>query len=163
MSSPFIYTWFYFNTVFIQNIIVFLFFKHSKLIESSPILNLVQSYRTIFPQTILVFYHPSCTSFLSQFSSLPIIYFILGVRSGSLTFLVPMSANCRYTSHQSIFCILHFLHSLQNTFSLKCVWYVWYPCHSQPCTQHIYYPRQSKYIPLELCMYPCSTIHESTF
>ena len=33
---------------------------------------------------------------------------MLGVRTGSLTFLVPMSANCRPPSHQSILCILHF-------------------------------------------------------
>ena len=27
-----------------------------------------------------------------------------------------------------------FLHSLQNIFSLQCVWYVWYPYHYYPCT-----------------------------
>ena len=85
-----------------------MFFEHSKLIESSPKLNLVQPYITLVPWTILVFFHPSCTSVLSQFSSLTIIYFILGVLSVSLTFLVPMSANYRPPSHQSIFCILHF-------------------------------------------------------
>ena len=43
-----------------------------------------------------------------QFSSLTIIYFILGVRSGSLKLLVPIYANCRPPSHQSILCILNF-------------------------------------------------------
>ena len=40
----------------------------------------------------------------------------IGVRSGSLTFLVPMSSNCRPPSHQSIFCILHF-----SPFLTKCI------------------------------------------
>ena len=62
------------------------------------------SFYTEYP----VLYHPSWTSVLSQFLSLTIIYFILGVKSGSHTFLVPMSANCRPPSHQSILCILHF-------------------------------------------------------
>ena len=40
--------------------------------------------------------------------SLTIIYFILGVGSGSHTLLVLISTNCRPPSYQSIFCILHF-------------------------------------------------------
>ena len=31
-----------------------------------------------------------------------------------------------------------------------------------PCTQHIYYPRKSKELPLELCFNLCLKIHEST-
>ena len=85
-----------------------MFFKHFKLIESITQLNLVYPYRTLVLHDYLVLYHPSCTSFMSQFSSITIIYLILGVRSDSFTFLVPMSANCRPPSHQSIFCILHF-------------------------------------------------------
>ena len=83
-----------------------------KLSEFSPKLN----HRTIVPYTILVFCHPSCTSVLSQFSSLTIIYFNLCVRSGLLTVLVPMSANYRPPSHQSILCILHF-----SPFVKKCI------------------------------------------
>ena len=64
-----------------------------KLIESSPKLNVAYSYRTLVPQTILLLCHLSCTSVLSQFSIINIIYFILGVRSGSLTFLVLTSIN----------------------------------------------------------------------
>ena len=59
--------------------------------------------------------HPSCTSVLYQLSSLAIIYFILGVKSLSPTFLVAMSANCRPPSHQSILCILNF-----SPFLTKC-------------------------------------------
>ena len=58
--------------------------------------------------TILYYITPLVQVFCLQFSSLTIIYFILGVRSGSLTLLVPMSANCRPPSHQSILRILHF-------------------------------------------------------
>ena len=57
-----IYTWFSFNTFFIQNNIVFIleqtvfmFLKHFKLIESSPKLNLVQSYINLVLQTILYY------------------------------------------------------------------------------------------------------------
>ena len=110
-----------------------------------------------------IFCHPYCSSVISQFFSLTIIHFILGVISGSLTFLVPMSANCRPLSHQSILCIFYFLNSLQNSFSSQCVWCVWYTYHSYPCTWHIYYSRQSKELPLELWLYPSSSIHESTF
>ena len=55
-----------------------------------------------------VFYHPSCTSVLSQLSSITIIYFILGGKSGSPTFLVSMFANCRPPSNQSTLWSLHF-------------------------------------------------------
>ena len=55
-------------------------------------------------------------SVLSQLLIITIIYFILGVRSASLTFLVPMSANCRPPSHQSILYILHF-----SPFLTKCI------------------------------------------
>ena len=61
-----------------------------------------------------VLYHPSCTSVLFQFSSLTIIYLIFGFRSGSLTFLVQITSNCRPPSHQSILCILHFSPFLTN-------------------------------------------------
>ena len=44
------------------------------------------------------------------------IYFILGVISGSLTFLLPISANCRPPPHQSILCIFHF-----SLFLTKCI------------------------------------------
>ena len=51
-----IYTWFYFGTFFMQNNIVFIleqkvfmFSKYFKLIELSPQLNLVYSYRTLAP------------------------------------------------------------------------------------------------------------------
>ena len=47
-------------------------------------------------------------SFLYQLSILTIIYLILGVKSGSPTFLVAMSDNHRPPSLQSILCILHF-------------------------------------------------------
>ena len=103
-------------------------------IESIPILNRVYSFRTLVPYTILVLFQPSYTSALSQFSSLTIIYFILGVRSVSLTLLVPMSANFRPPSHQLILCILHFYPFLNNALSLQCVWYVLYPYRSYTCT-----------------------------
>ena len=85
-----------------------MFFKHFKLIESNP--NSIYSIHSeiFFFITILNYITPLVQVFCLQFSSLTIIYFILGVRSGSLTFLVPMSANCRPTSHHYILCILHF-------------------------------------------------------
>ena len=104
------------TTLFIFWIYSFYVLRTFKLIESSPELNLVQSYRTIVPQNILVFYHPSCASIMSQLLSLTIIYFILGVRSGSITLLVPMSSNFRPPSHQSILCLFHFY-----PFLTKCI------------------------------------------
>ena len=47
----------------------------------------------LFLMTILYSITPPAQVFCFQFSSLTIIYFILGVSSGSLTFLVPMSSN----------------------------------------------------------------------
>ena len=86
---------------------IFMFFKHFKLIESNP-------NSCFLDQSVL--YHPFFTSVLSQFSSLTIIHFILGVRSGSLTFLLPMYVNCRPPSHHSILCIFHF-----SQFLTKCI------------------------------------------
>ena len=85
------------------------------MIESSPQLNLVYSYRTLVHTDYPVSSHPSCTSFIYQLSSLTIIYFILGLKSFSPTFLVAMSVNCRSPSNQSILCILHF-----SQFLIKC-------------------------------------------
>ena len=58
----YIYTLFFFNTVFIHNNIVFILeqtvfnvLQKFKLIELSPKLNLVQSYRTFFPYNILYY------------------------------------------------------------------------------------------------------------
>ena len=94
---------------------VFMFFEHSKLL--SLVLNSIYS-----SHTELLFHRLSCILSpllykcpVSVFS-ITIIYFILGVRSGSLTFLVPMSANCRPPSHQSILLILHFY-----PFLTKCI------------------------------------------
>ena len=56
------------------------------------------------------------TRVLYQVSSLTMRYFILGVRSGSLTLSVPISANYRPPSHQSILCILYF-----SPFVKKCI------------------------------------------
>ena len=76
------------------------------LVESSAQFSIViQNYCFI---DYHVFCHPSCTSVLSQISSLSIIYFILGVKSCSPIFLVANSASFRPTSHQSIFCIFYF-------------------------------------------------------
>ena len=66
--------------------------------------------------TILYYITPLVQVLCLQLSSLTIIYFILGVRSGSLTILVPMSTNCRPPLHQSILCILHF-----SPFLTKCI------------------------------------------
>ena len=55
-----------------------------------------------------VFCHPCCTSVISHLSSLTMIYFILGFKLFSPTFLVEISANFRPPSHQSILWILHF-------------------------------------------------------
>ena len=66
----------------------------------------------------LVFCHHSCTIVLYQLSSLTIIYFIIGVKSLSPTFLVAMSANCRPPSHQSILWILQFYPFLNKLFIL---------------------------------------------
>ena len=85
-----------------------MFSKHFKLIELSPKLNLVYSFIIFVPQTILYSITPLVQVFCLRLSILTIIYLIIGVRSGSLKFLVPMSANCRPPSHQSILCILHF-------------------------------------------------------
>ena len=59
---------------------------------------------------------PSCTSVLSQLSSLTIVYFILGVKSCPPKFLLAMSHNYRPPSHQSILCILKF-----SPFLTKCI------------------------------------------
>ena len=58
----------------------------------------------------------SCTIVMPQLSSLTMIYFILGFKSLSLTFLVTMYFNCRLPSHQSISCILQF-----SIFLTKCI------------------------------------------
>ena len=91
-------------------------FKNFKLIELNP--NSIYSSHSelLFSITILYSITPLVQVFCLQFSSLTIIYFILGVRSGSLTFLVPMSANCRPPSHKSILCIFHF-----SPFLTKCI------------------------------------------
>ena len=93
--------------------------KHFKMIESNP--NSIYSIHSelLFLTAILYYITPLVQVLCLQFSSLTIIYFILGVRSGSLTFLVPMSANCRPPSHQSILCILHFYPLLT-----KCILFV---------------------------------------
>ena len=70
----------------------------------------------LFFITILYSITPLVQVFCLQLWSLIIIYFILGVRSGSLTFLVPMSVNCRPPSHHSILCIFHF-----SQFLTKCI------------------------------------------
>ena len=93
-----------------------MFFKDFKLIESNPNSIEYNHSELLFFITILYSMTPLVQVFCIQFSSLTIIYFILGVRSGSLTFLVPMSANYRPPSHQSIFCILHF-----SQFLTKCI------------------------------------------
>ena len=56
----------------------------------------------------IVLCHPYFNIVLSQLSILTIIYFIIGVKSFSPTFLGAMSANWRPLSHQSILCNLHF-------------------------------------------------------
>ena len=83
-------------------------------VESSTQSNLVihNYFSTEYP----VFCHPYCTSVLYQLSSLTILYFILGVKSRSPTFLVEISANWRPPSHRSILCILHF-----SPFLTKCI------------------------------------------
>ena len=71
-----------------------------------------------------VSYHPSCTSTLSQLSSLTKIYFILGFKSFSPIFLVAMSANLRPLSHQSTFCIFHFFtipYKIHSSINVNCV------------------------------------------
>ena len=85
-----------------------MFFRNFKLIEFSP--NSIYSIHSelLFLMNILYYIIPLVQVFCLQFSSLTIIYFILGAISGSLTFLVPMSANCRPPSYQSILCMLHF-------------------------------------------------------
>ena len=147
-----IYTWFYFNTISIHNNIVFLehtvlnvLFMYQTLIqilqtdwvESSTQSNLViqNSCSTYYP----VFCHPSCTRVLYQLSILIIIYFILGVKSGSSTLLLAMSDNFRPPSHQSILCILHFHHSLLNGLYLKYALCFWCTYHYYPYTQNTYY------------------------
>ena len=93
-----------------------MFSKHFKLIESNP--NSIYSSHSeiFFLMTILYYINPLVQFFCIQFSSITIIYFIIGVGSGSLTFLLPMSANCRPTSNQSILCILNF-----SPFLTKCI------------------------------------------
>ena len=111
---------------------------------------------------ITFIFHTSCTSFLSQLSSLTIIYFTLGVKSGSPAFLVAMSSNCRPPSHQSIFASCNFLHSLKNAFSLQCVLCVWYIYQYYPYTYNTYFPIKSEEITMKLSLEPCSKIHELT-
>ena len=65
-------------------------------------------------------YHPSCTSVLTQLSSLTKIYLILRFKSFIPSFLVKISANCRPTLHQSILCILQFSPFLKNGLFYKC-------------------------------------------
>ena len=96
-----------------------MFFKHFKLIEFeySTQSNLVIHNSCSIDHPVL--YHPSCTSVLSQLSSLTIIYFILRVKSWSPTLLVAMYANCRPPSHQSILCIFYF-----SPFLIECIFLV---------------------------------------
>ena len=75
----------------------------------------------LFFITILYNITPLVQVFCLQFSILTIIYFILGVNSGSLTFLLSMSANCRPPSHHikmktMLFLIdsFHVLHTFQT-------------------------------------------------
>ena len=91
-------------------------FTHFKLIESNP--NSVQSSHSdiLFFITVPYYITLLVQVFCLQFSSLTIIYFILGVKSGSLTFLVPMSSNCRPPSHHYIVGILNF-----SPFLKKCI------------------------------------------
>ena len=55
-----------------------------------------------------VSFHSYCTSVMSQFSSLAVLYFIMGFKSFSPTFLVYMFANFRPLLHKPILCILKF-------------------------------------------------------
>ena len=95
----------------------------------------------LFFITILYYITPLVQVFCLQFSSLTIIYFILGVKSGSLTFLVPMSANCRPPSHQSILCILHFSPFLKKCILLAICLVCFVSLPSYPYTEKICYPR----------------------
>ena len=105
---------------------------------------------------------PLVQVFCLQFSSLTIIYFIFGVRSGSLTLLVPMSANCRPPSHHYILCILHFSPFLTKYILLAMctVCLVSLPLLAMHIADLI--SRQSKELPLEPCLDLHSTIHELT-
>ena len=83
-------------------------------VESSTLSNLVieNSCSTNYH----LFCHTSCTSVLSRLWRLTITYFILEVKSGSPTFSVTMSANCRPPLHKSILWIFHF-----SPFLTKCI------------------------------------------
>ena len=133
-----IFTWFSLNAVLHSEQHIFpsitdsfqCYFRVSNLIqkfqtdwvESSNQSSLVIQKFCSIDYTILC--RPSCTSFLSQLSSLDRIYFILGVESCSPTFLVAMSTNCRLPSHQSILCILNF-----SSFLTKCTLLeIWIVC-----------------------------------
>ena len=101
------------------------------------VLNLIQKFQTYWvessTQSSLVIYnswsadypiscHPFCLSVIHHLSRLTMIYFILGCISFYLTYLVAIYSNCITPSHQSIFCIFHFLPFLiKFTFLSMCL------------------------------------------
>ena len=101
-----IYSWFYLNNFFSITVNFSMFFHIS---------NLIQIFQTLTPTYYPLSCHPSCTSIISKFSILTMIYFVLGFKSFSPKFLLAMSANCRPLSHHSILCIFHF-----SPFLTKC-------------------------------------------
>ena len=83
------------------------FLQHFKTMKSSPYkLNPVNSSEHLALQTLLYPITP-LVQVLYQLSSLTIVYSNLLFNSPSLTFLVPMSANCIPSSHHTVLWIIH--------------------------------------------------------
>ena len=123
-----LFTWFSINTVFL----CCSFLEHT-------VFNVLQTFKTVWVDSsaqYIIFIqnscsieypvscHPYCAIVLSQFSSLTMIYFILGFKSFSPTFLVSISDKCRPPSYQSILYILQFSPFLTK-YTLLEIWFVW--------------------------------------
>ena len=81
----------------------------------SPQLNLVDSYRTSCSTYSYVYCNPSCTGVIYQLSSLTTIYFIMGFKSFSPTFLVEILYQL-----QTSFTPVNLLQFIFSPFLTKC-------------------------------------------
>ena len=125
MSSYFLYLYCIILTLFSSITVQFsILFYVSNLIQAFKTDSLKYStqYSLVIYNSCSIDYpvscRPSCTSDLYQLSSLTMIYFIMGFKSLSPTFLVAMYDNCRPPSHQSILYIFLISHHFSQNLLL---------------------------------------------
>ena len=110
------FSWHFFHTVLFNSFqcsfhsyklkfIILNSYEHLKFIESNPCIN---TFRIHFIEALLYHITPLVQVFW-QFSSHTISYSILGLNLSSLTFLVPISNNCRSPLYHTILCKLQSL------------------------------------------------------